>query len=157
MKNYHLAVCAVKEDQECGVTYFVAVTLLGMYEVLGGKGIRCMYLARDWMIEHKDELKARRRGDDVEVTVRDVIIEHMMWTFARTAIHRGLSTLPSIAPREGFLLPMSDFRDLYVPREGGDSTVGVGDNLIILLAQLLSLPTLGEFELKAHVANQLLA
>ena len=155
MKNYHLAVRAVKEDTERGVTYFVAVTLLGMYEVLGGKGIRCMYLARDWLIEHKEELKARQRREDIEVTVRDVIIEHMMWTFARTAIHRGLSTVPSIAPREGFLLPMSDFRELYVPRESGDSTVGVADNLVILLAQLLSLPTLGEFEFKSHVANQL--
>lgn len=154
MKNYHLALRAVKEDSDRGVTYFVAVTLLGMYEVLGGKGIRCMYLARDWMIEHKHEIKARRGGD--EVTVRDVIIEHMMWTFARTAVHRGLSSLPSIAPREGFLLPMSDFRELYGPRGGSDSTVGVADTLIILLAQLLSLPTLGEFELKAHVANQLL-
>ena len=155
MKHYHLAVRAIREDFEKGTSYFVAVVLLGMYEVLGGKGIRCMYLARDWILEHKAELKSKLGKEGMEVTVRDVIIEHMMWTFARTAIHRGLSSLPSISPREEFILPMSDFRELYVPREGGDSTVGVADSLVILLAQLLSLPILGELELKAHIAHQL--
>lgn len=152
MKHYHLAVRAVREDRERGVQYFVAVVLLGMYEVLGGRGIRCMYLARDWILEHKSELMPRENG---EVTVRDVIIEHMKWTFARTAIHRGLSALPSISPREGFILPMSDFREIYVPREGSNSTVGVADSLVLLLAEVISLPTFGELELKAHVANQL--
>jgi hypothetical protein len=156
MKHYHLAVRAIREDFEKGTSYFVAVVLLGMYEVLGGgKAIRCMYLARDWILEHKAELMSKLGKEGMEVTVRDVIIEHMMWTFARTAIHRGLSSLPSISPREGFILPMSDFRELYVPREGGDSTVGVADSLVILLAQVLSLPTLGELELKAHIAHQL--
>lgn len=155
MKHYHLAVRAIREDFEKGVTYFVAVVLLGMYEVLGGRGIRCMYLARDWILEHKEEFKEKVGRDDIEVTVRDVIIETMMWTFARTAVHRGLSSLPSISPREGFILPMADFRELYVPREGGSSTVGAADSLVILLAQVLSLPTLGESELKAHIANQL--
>jgi len=155
MKHYHLAVRAVRDDLEQGVSYFVAVVLLGMYEVLGGKGIRCMYLARDWIVNHKAELKEKIGKEDAEVTVRDVIIEHMKWTFARTAIHRGLCSLPSISPREGFILPMNEFRELYIPREGGDSTVGVADSLVILLAQVLSLPTLGETELKAHVAYQL--
>lgn len=153
MKHYHLAVRAAKEDVEKGTSYFVAVVLLGMYEVLGGKGIRCMYLARDWIIQHRAEIISRMGAE--EVTVRDVIIEHMKWTFARTAIHRGLSSLPSISPREGFILPMPEFRELYVPREGVDSTVGVADSLVILLAQVISLPTLGETELKAHIANQL--
>lgn len=155
MKHYHLALRAVKEDMEMGTTYFVAVTLLGMYEVLGGKGIRCMYLARDWILQHKAELKDKLSKEDGEVTVRDVIIEHMKWTFARTAIHRGLSSLPSISPREGFLFPMPEFRELFVPREGADSTVGIADALIILLAQVISLPSLGENELKAHIAHQL--
>jgi hypothetical protein len=154
MKHYHRAVRAIREDVEKGTSYFVAVVLLGMYEVLGGKGIRCMYLARKWILEHKAEL-IQKLGEDMEVTVRDVIIENMKWVFARTAIHRGLSSLPSIVPRETFILDMSDFRELYVPREGADSTVGTADSLIILLAQLLSLPTLGETELKAHIANQL--
>ena len=155
MKHYHLAVRAVREDVEHGTTYFVAVVLLGMYEVLGGRGTRCMFMARDWILQHKEELKSKLGKDDIEVTVRDVIVEHMKWTFARTAIHRGLSSLPSISPRESYILPMSDFREIFVPREGGDSTVGVADSLIILLAQVISLPSSGEEELKAHIANQL--
>jgi len=156
MKHYHLAKRAIREDTEHGISYFVAVVLLGMYEVLGGKSIKCMYLARDWILLHKEELKAGLRKDDLEVTVRDVIIEHMKWTFARTAIHRGLSALPTIiSQREGFILPMADFRELYIPRAGGDSTVGVADSLILLLAQVIDLPTVGENELKAHIANQL--
>lgn len=114
-----------------------------------------MYLARDWILQHKAELKDKLSKEDGEVTVRDVIIEHMKWTFARTAIHRGLSSLPSISPREGFLFPMPEFRELFVPREGADSTVGIADALIILLAQVISLPSLGENELKAHIAHQL--
>jgi hypothetical protein len=155
MKHYHFAVRAIREDTEQGISYFVAVVLLGMYEVLGGKGIRCLHLAKEWILEHKMELKANLKKEDMEITVRDVIIEHMKWTFARTAVHRGLSSLPSISPREGFILPMADFREIYYPRGGGDSTVGVADSLIILLAQVLSLPTFGEVELKAHIANQL--
>lgn len=156
MKHYHLARRAIKEDMEHDISYFVAVVLLGMYEVLGGKSIKCMYLARDWMLQHKEELMASVRKDDVEVTVRDVIIEHMKWTFARTAIHRGLSALPTIiSQREGFILPMADFRDLFIPRDGGDSTVGIADSLVLLLAQVIDLPTIGENELKAHIANQL--
>jgi hypothetical protein len=155
MKNYHLAVRALKEDVEKGTTYFVASVLLGMYEVLGGRSIRCMYLARDWLVENKEELKAKIHPQDQEVTVRDVIVENLKWTFARTAIHRGLACLPSVAPREGFIMPMSDFRELYVPREGSDSTVGVADYLVILLAEVIGLPTFGEIELKAHIAHQL--
>lgn len=152
-RNYHLAVRAIRSDIEHGVSYFVAVTLLGMYEVLGGsKGTKCMYLAKDWILQHKGELMAKMQSDDMEVTVRDVIIENMKWTFARTAVHRGFS---SLLAREGFILPMNEFRDLYVPREGSDSTVGVADSLVILLAQVISLPTMGELELKAHIANQL--
>jgi len=155
MKNYHIAKQALKDDTENGITYFVAVTLLGMFEVLGGKSIKCMYLARDWILSHKTELKASLQKNDMEVTVRDVIIEHMKWTFARTAIHRGMSALPGVADRERFILPMSDFRELFIPRAGGDSTVGVADSLILLLAQTIDLPDHGENELKAHIVSQL--
>jgi hypothetical protein len=158
-KHYHLAVRHLQADKEYGTSYFVASVLLGMYEVLGGKGIRCMYRARDWLLRNKAALVDKQGSwnvdSEAEVTVRDVIVEHMKWTFARTAVHRGLGSLPSISPREGFIFPMAEFRELFVPREGGDSTVGVADALVVLLAQVLSLPTLGEHELKAHVAHQL--
>jgi Fungal specific transcription factor domain len=153
MKHYHLAVRAVRDDVEQGTSYFVAVVLLGMYEVLGGRGTRCMFLARDWIRQHREELIASTHKEDV--TVRDVIIEHMKWTFGRLAVNRGLTSLPSISPREPLILPMSEFRQLFIPREGNDSTVGTADSLILLLAQIISLPSQGETELKAHLSNQL--
>jgi Fungal specific transcription factor domain len=156
MKHYHLAVRAIQEDQVKGTEYFVAVVLLGMYEVLGGKSIRCMYLARDWLLEHKEELKASMAKQDGEVTVRDVIIENLKWVFGRTAVHRGLTSLPTVtSSREMFIIPLQEFRELYIPREGTDSTVGVADSLVLLLAQVLSLPTTGAPELKAMIAHQL--